>query len=64
MPEEPLPEPPSDWQENTLTAVLDLLLNEQEGDVVSKTKSGLECRIQIRFVPEMGYTVTSSGGRC
>lgn len=53
--------PINDWQEASLMAILDLIMAEKEGDVFISTKKGTECRVRIRFVPEIGYTMVGGG---
>lgn len=53
--------PINDWQEAAMMAILDLIMGEQEGDVLVSTKKGVECRVRVRFVPEIGYTMVNGG---
>ncbi len=53
---------PDQWQEDAMLQVLDMLMGEQEGDIEVKAKNGQLLKIRIRFVPEVGYVVTGTGG--
>lgn len=53
--------PINDWQESALMAILDLIMEEKEGDVFVPTKHGTECRVRVRFVPEIGITMVNGG---
>lgn len=53
--------PITEWQEKALMAVMDLVLEEREGEVAIQTRRGQECRVQVRFVPELGMSITGIG---
>jgi len=54
---------PDQWQEDAMMQVLDMLMEEREGDIEIKARNGQLLKIRVRFVPEVGYVVTSAGGR-
>lgn len=53
---------PEQWQEDAMMQVLDMLMEEREGDIEIKAKNGRLLKIKIRLIPEVGYVVTSAGG--
>ena len=53
--------PVSSWQETCIVAVLDLILDGQEGEIHVRTDDGRECHIKVTLDPEIGYTVMGVG---
>jgi hypothetical protein len=49
------------WQEMVIVAALDLILKEEEGEVFVRTKDGRECRLRVKFEPEVGYSLKGKG---
>lgn len=54
-------EPVASWQENVIFTVLNLILDEQEGEVHVRTGDGRECHVKVKLVPEIGYTIIGIG---